>query len=124
VSAATLAPLVRVMVVLEPWSVTDWVVDPTVRGPLGVRLLVLMAAKVGLAVVAMSWMVFTTPETAEKLVELKAAMPLVAPSAAALSMVMVLPPVVALATVSAPVRVLRLDTPATLAQLPALVQMS
>ena len=39
--------------------------------------------KVGDAEVLMFWMVFTTPEEAEKLVELKAAAPLVEPSAAA-----------------------------------------
>ncbi len=84
--------------------------------PLKERLVVLFcsvrALKVGAEPVAMSWIVLMTPAPLSlKLVALKAAIPLVAPSALASLMVMVLPPVVALAIEITPLRPLTLVTP-------------
>jgi hypothetical protein len=46
-SVAVLAPLVLVIVVLAPWSVRFWEVEPTVSAPEGVIELVLIPANVG-----------------------------------------------------------------------------
>ncbi len=68
-------------------------------------------AKEGVAVVSMFWIVLITPDEAEKLVALKAAIPLVEPSAAASLMVMVEPPPVALAIDNTPDKPLSEVTP-------------
>jgi len=60
--------------------------------------------KVGLAPLLMFWIVLTTPDAALKLVALKVAIPLVAPSAAALAMVMAEPDPVELLMVKVPDR--------------------
>ncbi len=72
--------------------------EPTFRLPFRVR-----PANVGVAVELMFWIVLMTPDEAEKLVELKAAIPLVTPSAAALSIVTEPPEPEALFNVTAPV---------------------
>ena len=78
-----------------------------------VRALVKVSpAKVGLEMVAISWMVLITPlPLSVKLVALKVAIPLVVPSAAALLMVMVPALPELLASVSTPVWLSRLVTP-------------
>src|SRR5512141_1465340 len=87
---------------------------PTVKALLRVR-----PAKVGLAVVAMFWMVLMTPAPLSvKLALLKVAIPLVVASALASLMVMVLPTPAVLLMIRAPVRVSRLLTPPAPVQVP------
>ena len=75
-----------------------------------------LAAKVGLLVVAMFWMVLTAPDEVVKLVLLKLAIPLAAVVASL--MVMVAPAPELLARVRAPVRPSRLLTPPAPVQVP------
>ena len=69
-------------------------------------------ANVGLEVVAMSCTRLITPPLAEKFVLLKVAMPLVTPSAAALSSVIAVPEPELLLIVRAPVKLFTDETPA------------
>src|SRR5579884_900568 len=98
---AMLSPVLRVLPAFTKWSPLL-----TVNVPLTVR-----PAKVGVEDVAMPWAVSITPELAVKSVALKAAIPLVEPSAAAFWIVMVLPAPVASAMARAPLKPFRLDTP-------------
>ena len=103
-------PLVAVSFVLPlPCKVKFWPVAPATKAPLGVIVFVLTPAKVGVALVAMSWTVLTAPAVTLKFPALKLAMPFAAVVASLI--VIVLPAPEALAMLSAPDRPFSVVTP-------------